>query len=186
MKRIIFTATAASLALTMAAPTLAQTGNNITAPEGSQANTARDQRRDTKDTYVVTAGAGDLFEIESSRLALQRSQNEEIRSFAQMMIDGHTKTSEDVMAAARDLRMNPQAPKLSAEHAKMMEELRNASDAHFDHVYVENQIKAHRMALNVHRNYADGGDAPQLREVAKTIVPAVEQHLAQLDTMKKM
>lgn len=185
MKHQFLTATAATLAIALTAPVVAQSGNNNPAPAGSQQNTAMDMRRDTKDTYVVSAGASDLFEIESSRLALERSRNEDVRRFAQMMVDDHTGTTERVMAAARDLRMNPEPPKLMGEHAQMMEALKNASDADFDKVYVENQIKAHRLALNVHRNYAKGGDAPQLRETAKTIVPAIEQHLAMLEAMPK-
>jgi putative membrane protein len=36
--------------------------------------------------YVRMAGASDLYEIQSSQVLLQSSQNEELRRFAQMMI----------------------------------------------------------------------------------------------------
>jgi predicted outer membrane protein len=65
--------------------------------------------------YVAAAGESDLFEIQSSQIALRKAQNADVRAFAQMMIDHHTQTSADLMAAARQAGLNPPAPSLSQE-----------------------------------------------------------------------
>ena len=185
MTRTLMMATAAAAAMMAATPSFAQTGGNLTPPPGSQQRTAMDMRGDTKDTYVTMAGASDLYEIQSSQLALERAQSEDVRRFAQMMITDHTGTTQRIMAAARDLNMNPAPPKLMGEQAQMIQKLQTLSGAEFDKEYINQQRMAHKMALDLHSNYAQGGDAPQLQQVAKSIVPAIKQHGDMLEGMKR-
>src|SRR3712207_1570997 len=51
----------------------------------------------TPQTFRQMAMVSDTFEIESSRLALQRSRNPRVRAFAQQMVRDHTMTSEAMM-----------------------------------------------------------------------------------------
>jgi len=129
--------------------------------------------------YVTMAGASDLFEIQSSELALEKSQNADVRKFAQMMIDHHRKTTEQVTAAARAAGMTPAAPQLNSMQRDMMTQLQAASGTEFDRTYIDQQRQAHEKALELHRNYADQGDTPQLQEVARTAVPIIEQHITE-------
>ncbi len=46
----------------------------------------------------------------------------------------------------------------------------------FDRAYKAEQIAAHQEALTLHRNYADQGDLPPLREFAGRTAPVVEMH----------
>jgi predicted outer membrane protein len=46
--------------------------------------------------FLQAATAGNAFEIETSRLALQKSNNNAIKTFAQRMIDDHTKAQQSV------------------------------------------------------------------------------------------
>src|SRR3569623_1990088 len=54
---------------------------------------------DPQEFSAKAAGAGD-FEIQSSQLALTVSQNADIKAFAQMMIDDHTKAGGALKTAA--------------------------------------------------------------------------------------
>lgn len=45
------------------------------------------------------AGAGDRYEIQSSQLILETTGNPDIRRFGQMMVEHHTKTSQDAAHA---------------------------------------------------------------------------------------
>jgi putative membrane protein len=65
----------------------------------------------------------------------------------------------------------------------MMAELRAASGADFDRVFIRQQVQAHEMALALHSNYAANGDTPALRAVASAAVPVVRQHLDQARRM---
>jgi len=133
--------------------------------------------------YVAMAGASDLFEIQSSELALEKSQNDGVREFAQMMIEHHRGTTEQVTAAARAAGMTPGEPQLNSMQRDMMTQLQAASGADFDRTYIEQQRQAHQMALGLHRNYAERGDTPQLQETARSAVPIIERHIAALQDM---
>jgi putative membrane protein len=133
--------------------------------------------------YVSAAGASDLYEIESSRMALEKTQNEGVRTFAQMMIDHHTGTTEDVTAAARTAGLTPPPPSLLPPQQQMMDELQPLTGEAFDEAYLDQQRQAHQSALSLHQNYAEGGDTAELREVASAAVPIIEQHIEQLQDL---
>jgi putative membrane protein len=57
--------------------------------------------------YVAKAAASDLFEIQSSQIALQKAQNPNVRQFAQMLITHHTGTTQTLTAAARAAGLTP-------------------------------------------------------------------------------
>ncbi len=133
--------------------------------------------------YVAAAGASDLYEITSSRLALEKSTNSEIMRFARTMIDHHTRTTQQVTAAARTAGMTPPPPALMPMQQRMIDQLRPLSGDAFARAYVEQQRQAHQMALMLHRNYAQGGDTPQLRQTATAAVPIIEQHIRELQQL---
>jgi putative membrane protein len=136
--------------------------------------------------YVGMAGAGDLYEIESSRLALEKSASDEVKTFAQMMIDNHTATTAEVKAAAEAAGLTPPAPALSPTQQTMLDNLRNLAAEEFDRAYLGQQANAHQTALNLHRTYAEAGDTEQLREVAAAAVPIIERHIAELEGMETL
>lgn len=128
--------------------------------------------------FVPMAAASDQFEIRSSQLALQRSQNADVRRYAQMMIDHHTRTTQQLTAAARTAGIVPPAdPALSAMQVDMLSDLQGKAGAAFDRAYMMHQVSSHEMALNLHRTYAERGDRAELRTVAAAAVPIVTQHL---------
>lgn len=133
--------------------------------------------------YVTAAGASDLYEITSSRLALEKNTNPQVTQFAQMMIDHHTRTTQQVTAAARAAGMTPPPPQLMPMQQRMIDQLRPLSGDAFTRAYVEQQRQAHQMALMLHRNYAQNGDTAQLRQVAAAAVPIIEQHIRELQQL---
>src|ERR1700709_2736913 len=64
--------------------------------------------------YVMAAGRSDLYEINASQVALQRTQTPAIREFATMLIKHHQMTTAATMKAAMKAGMTPPAPALDA------------------------------------------------------------------------
>jgi putative membrane protein len=129
--------------------------------------------------YMRMAASGDMFEVQSSQLALQMSQNPMVRQFAQMMISDHTRTSGEMMGIAQGLGLPPPPQMMAPHHQQMLDQLRMAPPHEFDSAYKQAQIMAHQEALTLHRNYAQQGDVPQLRDFAARVVPAIEMHYNQ-------
>lgn len=128
--------------------------------------------------FVRLAAQNDMFEIQSSQLALERSKNEEVRAFAQQMIDAHRQTTQDLQTAMSASGGALTAPTtLDEEMAEDLRELRDASAAEFDEEYMEAQVEAYQTALNLMQRYAGDGDMAELQAFAAATAPAIQQHL---------
>lgn len=131
--------------------------------------------------YVAMAASTDMYEIESSRMALQRSRVPMNRMHADMMIRDHINTTAQLTAAARSAGLGVPMQMLPM-HAAMLNEL--ARSGNFDATYRNQQITSHRQAIALHDNYARRGDVPQLRGLAAATVPVVRGHLDHILRMR--
>ena len=170
------------IALAIVLPACAGTG--MFGSEDTPASTANAAMPSSSREYVAMAGASDLYEIESSRLALEKSQNSTVQQFARKMIAQHTQTTAKVTNAARTAGLTPDQPKLMPMQEDMMAELRRAPAGEaFDRTYIAQQRRAHDMALALHSGFAETGLPLPLRQVAQDAVPVVEEHIRALRTM---
>src|SRR3712207_4088977 len=96
--------------------------------------------------YMQMAASSDQFEIQSSQMALQMSQNQAVRSFASMMIAHHTATTNNLVAAATSAGLTPPPPALLPDDQAMLDQLR-AAGSNFDAAYRDAQVMGHQKAL---------------------------------------
>jgi putative membrane protein len=90
-------------------------------------------------SFVEKAAMSDQFEIESSKLALQKATDPQIKQFAQQMIDEHSKSSDKLKATLQSAGANmspPAGPALDAKHQALMDKLQKASGKEFERLYV--------------------------------------------------
>src|SRR5688500_15882856 len=55
----------------------------------------------TSNDFVDKAAAGGIAEVETSRLALEKSSSADIKAFANMMITDHSKANDELAALAK-------------------------------------------------------------------------------------
>nr|WP_315053819.1 DUF4142 domain-containing protein [uncultured Brevundimonas sp.] len=174
----------AIIAAAAAAALLSACSSMPTGAAAPIAAAAVDQAAPAAMDYVRMAGASDLYEINSSQVLLQTSQNEELRRFAQMMIDHHTQTTATVKRAAETVGMTPPPPALDARKADMIRQLQQAQGQARDTLYIQQQVMAHQEALTLHASYARNGDEPALKAAATSAVPIVSQHYNEISAMQ--
>ena len=134
-------------------------------------------------TYVMKAGASDLFERESAKLELASTKNADLKTFANQMITDHTTSTDDVKAAAMQAGMKVAPPHLDAKQTQDLAKLRGAKGMARDKLYVMQQKAAHQDALMVQQGYATNGTVEPLKMAAGKIVPVVQSHIAMLSSM---
>lgn len=156
----------AVLALAGLAPAIAQ---EVTAG-GAQGIIAQD--------FVNRAASGGLFEVRSSELALQRSQDDAIRGFAETMIRDHTANNGDLLAMATNQGLLI-PDELAEPHAGMMAAIESAGGDGFDAAYAEGQVAAHEAAIALYGAYVENGDNDLLIGYARDSLPVLQQHLEQ-------
>nr|CAD6610076.1 hypothetical protein RKHAN_02267 [Rhizobium sp. Khangiran2] len=173
MKLLAMT-TAMALAAT---PVLAQS-----AAESSGVNSLAGIPPKTQD-FVTKAASSDMFEIESSKLALDRG-NDAAKGFAQQMISDHQKTSEELKQLVEGGSVEATIPtEMTAAHQEMLEELKAAEGEEFSQEYLSAQEDAHEDAVDLFQRYGEEGDNAELKAWAAKTVPALEHHLKMVEDM---
>lgn len=153
------------------------------AQQAAPPQTAANQTADA--SYVAVAAVGDMFEIESSRLALIRSKDRGVMDFATMMLADHDSLSAKLKAAAANANL-PVPGELDTKRKSMLKALQDTtSEAEFNQAYLAAQMRAHEEALGLHQTYARSGGQMALKQVAQGAVPVIEKHLDHLKTMKR-
>ncbi len=136
--------------------------------------------------YVMMAGAGDQYEIQSSKLVLTSSKNADLKKFANMMVKDHMKSTAMVKSAAMKAGMHPKPPMLDADGKSMLASLKAAKGAERDSLYVSQQKMAHEKALTLHQDESTTGTTDSLKMAASNIVPVVQAHKSMIDGMPSM
>ncbi|MDO8411459.1 MAG: DUF4142 domain-containing protein [Phenylobacterium sp.] len=135
--------------------------------------------------FVRLAAQNDMLEIQSSQMAVERAQNAEVKAFAQMMVDAHTKTTRDLKTAV-EATGQPLTPPTTADQevTDELNDLRETAAADFDKAYIDLQVETHQKALNLMQRYAGDGDMPGLQAFAAATAPAIQQHLDQAKALQ--
>ena len=129
--------------------------------------------------FIAKAAATDAFERDAGALAGKRSQNADVRAFADMMVKAHTETTDKLLAVLdKDHLPKPsKMPTADPNQSKQLTDLVNAPKNGFDKAYAHSQVVAHRRALALMQDYADNGDNPDLKTLAADTAPVVQHHL---------
>jgi putative membrane protein len=135
--------------------------------------------------FIRNAAASGKFEIESSQLAAKNASSGDVKSFAQRMIDDHTKANESLAVAARQAGTTAAEPKLSPKHQQVISDLKKASGPAFDRTYVDAQITAHEAAVSEFQTYAKQGDNAQIKQFATRTLPVLQKHLESATDLKQ-
>jgi putative membrane protein len=149
----------------MPAPRAGQSGN--------QAATVSPATQD----FVSKVAVSDMFEIESSKMAQQKTRNSSIADFAKMMVSDHGKTSRQLMSLTGGLK-GVEVPKaMDAEHKQKLDQLKKAAANQFDAQYKAAQIEGHEKAVALFESYSQSGDAAEIKKFAQDTLPKLREHL---------
>ena len=126
--------------------------------------------------YISNAAMGDMYEIQAADMALERTENAQVRELAQMIKTDHTAASERLRAAAQAAG-ETLPTELDERRQGMLDNLRAASSAEeFDRVYIAQQVAAHEEALALHRGFADNDENAALAQHAQSVIEPIEMH----------
>jgi putative membrane protein len=132
--------------------------------------------------FVNMAASSDMFEIQSSQLAVEQGQTDNVKEFAQMMITDHTASSQKLatIAAAQNLTVPAE---MMAPQTELMENVTGAEGDAFDAAYGQAQAENHMVAAQLLETYSENGDNEALKEFAAETLPVVQQHLETAKTL---
>ncbi len=155
--------------LALAVPAYAQTGTQPAPKDQTGPSAATKQ-------FVEKVAISDMFEIQSNKLALDKSNDNAIQQFAKKMVDDHTKTSNELKLLAQGVKV-PLPTEMDVPHRQKLERLQSADGRQFYQLYRAQQIEAHQNAVKLFTDYAKSGDTSELTSWAQKTLPTLQEHL---------
>jgi putative membrane protein len=139
---------------------------------------------------AYTAG---LLDVEAGKQALEKSQNKDVRAFAQQMIGDHTAVNDQALALVKKLNVtpedNPTSQNLTKQAQATREKLAGLTGAAFDKAYVDNEVAYHKTVNGALESQlipsASNAELKNLLQTGLKIFQGHEQHAEMVDSKLK-
>ena len=148
------------------------------------AGTAYAQNLSKDDQRILTSLAqANVNEVAAGNIALQKATSPEVKSFAQKMVDDHTKGLQDVQQVAQAKNVTlPTEP--DAKHKKMADRLNALSGEQFDKTYIANAgVNDHKAAHKLVTDAQQKAKDPDIKALAAKLEPTITQHMKSVPQM---
>ena len=146
-----------------------------TGATASGAGSGKLSRADQK--MVMSMAQSNMAEVEMGRMAQNKSQNDQVKNFAQQMIDDHSKALTEVqqVAQARGITLPSE---LDRAHRAKADKLGALSGDAFDRAYMAQAgVADHKKNHSMLRSAQSKARDPDVKALAARTLPIVDQHL---------
>jgi putative membrane protein len=134
------------------------------------------QQASPDQAFVKKAAVGGLAEVQLGKLAVERAASPDVKQFGQRMVDDHEKANRELMAVVEPKGIAlPTA--LDRKHRQAADRLAKLHGPAFDRAYSQQMVKDHEETVRLFRTEAQQGNDPELKRLAATTLPTLEEHL---------
>jgi len=175
MKITAFPALLGVAAISLGTATFAQTSS----PGSDQARTAH---QDTE--FLKKANQGSVDEIDLAQLALKKSSDDDVKAFAQKMIDDHGKLLDDMKPFDMQAGVSiPEHPDAAGEATKLKLDVLTGKT--FDKAYIKAMVEDHHKDLEAFIAEEKATSYPAFKDAVGKGEKVVHEHLEMIDQMAK-
>lgn len=132
--------------------------------------------------FMKKAARDNIAEVDEGQLALEKTRNPKVKSFAKRMIRDHSHANQTLLTVARTLNVTlPARP--SHKQQKHLSRLRRLSAARFDATYDRMQVKDHEKTVRQFAREEKEIQNPPLKAWVHETLPVLKQHLRLAQTL---
>jgi putative membrane protein len=136
---------------------------------------------------VLTA---DTVDVDYGKLAVKKTKNAEVKTFAETMIRDHTAVNDKAAALAKKINLTPEASdtsrSLKSDGDKMMAKLKGMHGAEFDKAYIDNEVTYHTSVIGaLNTVLLPNAKNAELKALLESGKPIFESHLEHAKTLQK-
>lgn len=131
--------------------------------------------------FVSKAMEGGIAEVELGKLAADKSQSQDVKQFAQRMVNDHSQMGDKwFKPVATQLGVSePKGP--SKKDKKLIEKLQGLSGQQFDTEYIQAMVKDHKEDLKEFQNESQSAQDPNVKQIADQGSKVISQHLQMIE-----
>lgn len=154
------------------------------ASNATTANASKNVTRGDRQMMAELAEAN-LAEIQTSRLALEKTQNTQVKQFAQHMVDDHTQALQELQTLAKSKGIQlPDSPDMT--HRLLITTMRAMTAEAFDTQYIQRMgINAHQRTSELLEKIQRSAQDADFKALATKQLPIVQNHLQMAQQMTR-
>ncbi len=177
-------ATVAASALAVMAMAFGAQTTGRAAAQSQMADRDKSQMGDRDKDFIKDVAQSSQIEIETSKLAMSKATNAEVKAFATRLVNEHTAASADLgsLVKTKSVTWSVDDP---AYKAKRHESLQKASGAAFDKEYLEDMISDHEKAVARFAEETQNGKDSEIKAFADKMMPALQDHLKEARALRE-
>ena len=166
-----------------------QAGSDAAAAQDSAATASEDQaqpaagrqagEQDPAKMFIMDMYSHNLYEIQLGQLAQKQVQDQEVKRFAQMLIEDHTKANQQLKQIAQSAQVQVQE-RLDPVHQAKLQKKQQLPKSEFTRKFLNDQVAGHTAGILELTYQANKGQNQQIKQFASQQLPKMEQHLKQV------
>jgi putative membrane protein len=134
--------------------------------------------------FLEQAAQNGHAELSASRLALEKTRNEQVRTFAQRMVDEHTRSNDELNALAASKNYQPPTEPSMLQKGKEML-ISGLSDDNFDRRYINQMgVEAHEDNIELFDRASREAQDADVKAFATKSLPQLRSHLEAARSLK--
>jgi putative membrane protein len=165
----------------------AQTGQTGQTDQTGQTR-QKGQTGTTQGSFLNKAMEMNQAEINLSKMAQNKAENEMVKEYADMMVQDHTQALDELRNAAGGSQSEPS---LTKEHQQMSEKLSRLSGDAFDKAYMDAMVRDHQQAIQAFQKVENTGAGSTRQkpgentksdaDIAREMMPTLQKHLTEAE-----
>jgi putative membrane protein len=126
--------------------------------------------------FMAKAAQANVAEIDMARLALQKSQNSDVKDYAKMIEKDHNNALQELTDLMKD--KNVQLPNAVPTEAQQdLSKMNGLTGGDFDREFANKMVSDHQQAIQLFRDEQASAQDPDLKKYIDNVLPKLEKHL---------
>jgi putative membrane protein len=176
MKRLIAASTV--LLSGVAAFTFAQTQNQHAQQQGSQQSQMQMQLNKSEEQHFIKEASSDNnLEIRVGQLIEQKVQDQQIRQFAQRLVQDHQKAEQQLQQVAQQMGVSLSAQQLTPVDQAKLQDFEQKQGPQLEMAFAFCEVGDHHTDILMNEYVSQNAQDAQLKQYAQQQVPILREHL---------
>lgn len=144
-----------------------------------------DKAKLTVQAFMQQAAASDMFEIETGNMASQKGTMARVKTFGQMLVTDHTKSSNEMkmLASQKGVTLPTAMPQDKMQKVATLQGLTGAA---FDKQFSQMQVDAHQEAITLYEMADKDITDAQVQAFIDKTLPVLRMHLPEATSLRDM
>lgn len=153
----------------------ATTNNNQPVAQSSPTSSDTPNASASDQQFVTKAAQSSIAEVEIGKLAEQKATNEQVKQFAQRMVQDHTKANTELQQLAQTRNITIPSD-MGDKYRAEFNNLSGLSGTEFDKAYMARMVEAHQEDIALFERQVQQGQEPNIKSWAANTLSTLQEY----------